>query len=379
MRITIVSPHLPTPAFPMRGVRNSEQLRLFAEAGHTVRAVVPIAFSPWDVRPRDEQDGSIAILHPRYPRPPRLFGGLGLRLERRLFARAAGPKLGDPDVVLVHSATLPGGLLGRTGRAPLVLTLHDHELFELAPRSALLGQALARTLRGAACAVYVSEALHQQGLSLAGPHRARVIPIGIDTFDDLKAAPPADFTVSCVARLIPRKRVDLLLRAFARLAAERPEVRMVVVGDGPERGPLEALAERLRVREQVAFAGPLERRAVLERVARSNVMALPSVLESLGAVYFEAMSLGVPALGTVDEGIAAHIEHGVDGILVPPDDEARLYAELRELASTPERTRRLGEAGQRRFLASGLTWRANVAAHLQLFAEIQSGRATQTT
>lgn len=117
MRITVVSPHLPTPAFPMRGVRHSEQLRLFAEAGHTVRAVVPLPWVPWRHPPREELDGTVAVAHPRYPRPPHLFGGLGLRLERRLFAHAAGPVLGDPDVVLVHSATLPGGLLGRTGRA----------------------------------------------------------------------------------------------------------------------------------------------------------------------------------------------------------------------------------------------------------------------
>jgi glycosyltransferase involved in cell wall biosynthesis len=372
MRIAVVSPHLPTPVLPMRGVRHSEQLRLFAAIGHEVRAVVPLSVAPWRASPKGEQDGPIFVAHPRYFRPPRSLRSVGLLLERRLFARAATAELGDPDVVLVHSATLPGALVGRTGRAPLVITLHDHELFELAPRSALLRRAIARSLRGADCAVYVSDALHREGQRLAGPHRARVIPIGIDTWDDLVAAPPADFTVSCVARLIPRKRVDVLIRAFARVLATRPEARLVVVGEGPERRALERLAERLRVRDRVEFAGELDRHAALDRIARSNVMALPSVLESLGAVYLEAMSLGVPAVGTAGEGIAAYIEHGVDGILVPKDDEGRLYAELLALAAEPERARRLGTAGRRRFLASALTWRANVTAHLQLFAELQA-------
>src|SRR5262245_48530970 len=131
MRIAVISPHLPSSALPMRGVRHSEQLRLFAEAGHEVRAVVPIAWSPRRRAthapiPREERDGSAPIAHPRYLRPPRPLGGVGLVLERRLFARAAMAAMasggGDPDVVLAHSATLPGGLLGRLRRAAFVVT-----------------------------------------------------------------------------------------------------------------------------------------------------------------------------------------------------------------------------------------------------------------
>ena len=109
-------------------------------------------------------------------------------------------------------------------------------------------------------------------------------------------------------------------------------------------------------------------------MARSSVMALPSIRESLGAVYLEAMSLGVPALGTRGEGIAEHIEHGVSGILVPPDDADALFNELRALATDPERGKRIGDAGRRRFLTGPFSWRANVASHLSLFAELLKGR-----
>ena len=61
------------------------------------------------------------------------------------------------------------------------------------------------------------------------------------------------------------------------------------------------------------------------------------------------MSLGVPALATAGEGISAYIEHGVDGILVPPDDDERLYLEICALALDPDRARRIGAAGRRRF------------------------------
>jgi glycosyltransferase involved in cell wall biosynthesis len=102
---------------------------------------------------------------------------------------------------------------------------------------------------------------------------------------------------------------------------------------------------------------------------------MPSAPESLGAVYFEAMSLAVPALGTEGEGISEYIQHGVDGILIPRGNEERLYDELKRLAMDRERSRRIGEAGRKLFLSRGPSWQANVAAHLALFDELRRKRA----
>jgi glycosyltransferase involved in cell wall biosynthesis len=378
MRIAVVSPHLPTQAFPMRGVRHSEQLRAFGRAGHAVSAVVPLPRAPWRRLPGEEHDGPIVVAHPRYTRLPLAgaSGGVGTAIERAFFSRAAARVLDAPDVVLAQSATLPGGLAGRLAlpRPIFVVTLHDHEVFELAPRSRLHRLLLVRTLRRADAAVYVSEALRERGIALAGPHRSEVIPIGIDVFEDLARTPPDRFTVCAAARLVARKRLSTLLVAFARLVAGGLDARLVIVGDGPERTSLEAHAVGLRVADKVQFTGALDRRATLEHIARSSVMALPSVLESLGAVYLEAMSLGVVALGTAGEGISAHIEHGVDGVLVPAGDDERLFQELRALASDAARARRIGEAGRERFLRGPFTWRANVEAHLALFAALRGDR-----
>jgi glycosyltransferase involved in cell wall biosynthesis len=153
----------------------------------------------------------------------------------------------------------------------------------------------------------------------------------------------------------------------------------VIVGDGPERPTLEQLIRALGIASRVEVTGALDARSAQDRMARASVMALPSVRESLGAVYLEAMSLGVPALGTRGEGIAEHIEHGVTGILVPPGDDEALLAELRALAADPDRARRIGEAGRVRFLAGRFSWRANVNAYLELFEELSRGRAMHTT
>jgi glycosyltransferase involved in cell wall biosynthesis len=153
----------------------------------------------------------------------------------------------------------------------------------------------------------------------------------------------------------------------------------VIVGEGPERQALEQLARGLNIHELVEFTGPLDARGAQECIARASVMALPSVRESLGAVYLEAMSLGVPALGTRGEGIEEHIEHGVNGILVPPDDDKALLVELRALAADRDRARRIGAEGRRRFLAGRFNWRANADAFLELFQDIAHLRGSQLT
>ncbi len=388
MRIGVVSPHLPTRALPMRGASHDEQLRLFVEAGHEVRAVVPLPWSPrrWLAGapiPDQERDGAVVVTHPRYPRVPRFLRGAGHALERRLFARTAATALtagvAAPDVVLAHSASLPGALLGRIGGAAFVVSLYDHELYDLAPASAIVRQGIVQTLRNADCAVYLSEALRRHAIDLAGPHRNLVIPLGIETHVAPSTVRPQGFTVCTVTRLIARKRVDRLIRAFARLAAERPDARLVIVGDGPERLALEQLVRALGVQRRVELTGALDARAAQERMSRASVMALPSVRESLGAVYLEAMSLGVPPLGTCGEGIEEYIDHGVSGILVPPGDDEALLGELRALAADPDRARRLGEAGRRRFLAGRFSWRANAQAYLALFEDLLRGRAIHTT
>jgi glycosyltransferase involved in cell wall biosynthesis len=368
----------------MRGMSHDEQLRAFASAGHDVGAVVPVPWAPrrWLAGariPAHERDGAVIVAHPRYPWLPRFMRGGAL--QRWLFTRAAGSWVRSleraPDVVLAHSALLPGGLVGCVSDAAFVVSLYDHELYDLVPASAFAHAAIVRTLRSADCAVYLSEALRRYAVDLAGPHRNMVIPLGIQTHIAPSRDPPNRFTVCTVTRLIERKRVDRLIRAFARLAVQRPDARLVIVGDGPERPKLTRLVHALGIEGAVELTGALDARAAQEQMSRCSVMALPSVRESLGAVYLEAMALGVPALGTRGEGIEEHIEHGVSGILVPPEDDDALLAELRSLAADPDRAKRIGKAGRRRFLAGHFSWDANALAYLALFQQLSRERASR--
>jgi glycosyltransferase involved in cell wall biosynthesis len=208
------------------------------------------------------------------------------------------------------------------------------------------------------------------GLEAAGPHKACVIPLAIDVYDDLCPQRASSFTVSTAARLVERKKVHVLIEAFAAFRREVPEARLVVIGDGPERPRLEKLATQLSVGAAVQFTGRLMHREVVSHIAESHVFVLPSVGESLGTVYFEAMSQGVPVVATVGEGIADFIKDEEEGFLVPPNDPEPLVRVMRELHGSPDLWNRISDAGRGCFERSGVRWTDSVAAHLDLFEQL---------
>jgi glycosyltransferase involved in cell wall biosynthesis len=194
-----------------------------------------------------------------------------------------------------------------------------------------------------------------------------VIPLAIDVYEDLRPQRSATFTVSTAARLIERKKVHVLIEAFAAFRREVPDARLVVIGDGPERPRLEKRVAELGASQAVHFTGHVSHREVVNRIAESHVFVLPSVRESLGTVYFEAMSQGVPVVGTVGEGIADFIADGEDGFLVPPNAPEPLVRVMRALHKSTDLWDRVSAAGRNRFERSGVRWTDSVSAHLTLF------------
>jgi glycosyltransferase involved in cell wall biosynthesis len=147
-----------------------------------------------------------------------------------------------------------------------------------------------------------------------------------------------------VASLTPHKGHAVLLEAAGRV----PGARVVLVGDGPQREPLAALAGRLGIRDRVVFAG--RRDSVWPCLRAVDVAALASTeREGLGIALIEAMAACRPVVASRLGGIPEVVEDGRTGLLVDPGDAAALAAALQELAADAERRRRMGEEGRRRF------------------------------
>jgi colanic acid/amylovoran biosynthesis glycosyltransferase len=145
-----------------------------------------------------------------------------------------------------------------------------------------------------------------------------------------------DADVLLVGRLIEKKGVDVLIRAAAQLSAERPGLRIDIVGDGPLRTELEELARSLGLGQRVRFLGKVAHPEVLSRIGAARVLCLPARIagdgdrDSMPVVIKEAMVRRVPVVGTDVAAIPEMLSDGC-GVLVAPDDPVALAAALAQL------------------------------------------------
>ncbi|HYF24927.1 MAG TPA: glycosyltransferase, partial [Baekduia sp.] len=180
-------------------------------------------------------------------------------------------------------------------------------------------------------------------------------------------------TLVTVAHLVGRKRHADVLRAMWVLRERHPDLRYVVVGDGPERAGLERLAAELGLAGRTTFTGQLPHQEALEVARRATLFVMPSIDEAFGVAYVEAMAGGVPALGAYGESGPGEIARAGDGIvLVPPGDPHLLAAELEPLLDDPQRRGRLGAAA-RRTVERHFTWAACGAATVAAYEEALGG------
>jgi phosphatidyl-myo-inositol alpha-mannosyltransferase len=280
-----------------------------------------------------------------------------------------------PHVVHVHEPLAPStGLWALLeARVPSVGTFHSGAsralLFDLA------GPVLRRVARRLTVRVAVSEAARRFAEPrVGGPFE--IVPNGVETARFATAEPtgrPSGTTLLFVGRLDRRKGFPIAVAAFGRLARTRPELRLLVAGDGPERSAVEALPTDLRRR--VTMLGAVPNEAVPRYHATSDVYVGPAIGgESFGVVLVEAMAAGLPVVASDVPGYDEVVRDGVDGLLVPPGDADALADALGRVLDDPAMARRLGETGRAR--AATFDWSAIVERIEALYEKALLARAT---
>jgi glycogen synthase len=178
-----------------------------------------------------------------------------------------------------------------------------------------------------------------------------VIPNGVDLGDPEKPVPLdlpfAEFVLG-LGRVVKNKGFDLLIDAFHQLGQDRPDIGLVIGGDGAARFELLAKVQAMGLGDRVVLPGKLSRGQVTWAMGHARTFVLPSRVEPFGIVVLEAMSAGLPVVVSIHGGATEIVRDGVDGLVVDPFDPQAIGAALgRVLDDTPER-RRLTESGHAR-------------------------------
>jgi glycosyltransferase involved in cell wall biosynthesis len=275
-------------------------------------------------------------------------GAVAANLERVRALRRELRRARPHAAVSFMDATNVLTILAATGLGvPVVAS----ERIDLAGHQAKLGPAWRwlrrRTYPRAAAVVAVTRAVAQQVRQTAPGARVTAIanpvdPAGCSQPPELELAGPL---VAGLGRLVPRKGFGLLVRAFARAARDRPQWRLAILGEGPERAGLEELSRRLGLEGRVLLPGMVKR--PLPLLAQADVFALCSSYEGFPNSLVEAMACGLAVVTTGYAGGRDEVLGPGEGLVVPVDDEEALAAALGRLMDDVDLRRELGEAARR--------------------------------
>mgnify|MGYP003797447613 CR=1 FL=1 len=315
LHILILPSWYPIPESPLNGIFFKEQARALHASGLRIGIVAPIQRSIRELRGGNLHrhrlivDFNIEAGIPTYrslgwafPKCWRLNRILFLNQARKLVGEYI-KRFGKPDLIHAH-ACIWGGIAAQRAAGefsvPYIITEHS-TLFGRGLIPEWQKPEIAAALSHASACIAVSGSLREKLQEYSSNCQIDIVPNIIDTtfFRKPKALRTIKpFAFLTVAFLHAKKGISLLLQAFAEKFKGVDDVEVWVGGDGPERKRLESLATKLGISKQVQFLGMLSRERVRDVMWKANAFVLPSYHETFGVVFVEAMSTGIPVIGT---------------------------------------------------------------------------------
>ena len=217
------------------------------------------------------------------------------------------------------------------------------------------GQSLAEKIAGADFLFCIGSFARSQAMRLSAPAQWTKIDIARLGVDPGQYAPrlasrrdDGPFHVLCVGRLVAAKGQHVLVDAARRLVAGGRDVRVTIVGTGPDETGLRAAIDAAGLQTEVCLTGALNQDEVRRLYGEADAFVLPSFAEGIPVVLMEAMASGVPCVTTRITGIPELIRSDDEGLLVAPSDAEALAAAIARLIDDPGLRARIGAAARRR-------------------------------
>ncbi len=369
MKVLVLAEYYPRAGDPARGVWAHLQALAARDAGAQVRVLVlhrpipPLSAlrerdlaTAWQAvrQPGASELDGLQLDYVRYLSPPRpwsydVWGAWAapalahaLRRVRRTFSE---------DLIHAHYAVPAGDAVRRAApNTPLLVSVHGHDVYGDSARARNVQATLAH-----ADLVLANSRGTELRSRAHGARQTRVVHLGAQMPAHASSGPAVP-TLVTVGNLVARKRHEDVICALALLRERQPELRYLVVGDGPERERLRALAAHHRLQDRVELVGRLGHERALQAAGAASLFVLPSLDEAFGVAYVEAMAHGVPAIGCQGEDGPQEIAAAGGGIeLVPPRDPHALADRIDALLNDPSQLTQLRQAA-RENVAQSFTW-----------------------
>jgi len=339
------------PTYGGSGVVATELGQELAARGHEVHFITyapPIRMNPND--PRIHFHQAAVVYYPLFDQSPYTLS-LAVKMLEVFEAESL-------DILHVHYA-IPhsvSALLARQmstrRRLPFITTLHGTDITLVGNNPNFL-PITRYSIEQSDGVTSISQYLYRHTIDEFGIRRPlEVIPnfVNCDLYcrkpnPGLRAewAPDGEPILMHLSNFRPVKRILDAIEIFA-LVRETMPAKLVMIGDGPDRGPAEELARKRAVEKDVLFLG--KQNEIREKLGQADLFLLPSKLESFGLAALEAMACEVPVIATNAGGVPEVVEHGADGYLVEPGDVKLAAQYAIEILSRADRGREMGQVAR---------------------------------
>lgn len=379
MRVLLFGPY-PANGKPITGGVMAVVYALAQGLARHPQLQVAVASAQPAIPERTETDGRVTIYRRSIARLPRLRGHLLIRRKLRAVARQV-----QPDLIHAHGTGYYAAA-ALDSHFPAVLTAHG-VVYEEARRSGTRhfkeqaawtydARMEHRVLKRAHQVIAISPYIRQAFSAYPHLHWTDIPNPVDDAFFQVQRQPQPGWLFT-PARIIPRKGIDVLLRAFAAIAADFPQATLNIAGETTAMpsylAACQALVQEAGLADRVHFWGSLDKSALQAAYGRAAGVVLPARQETAPVAIEEAMAAGCPVIATAVGGVPFMVQNEQTGLVSPPDDVAALAQALARLLGDPLQSERWGKAGREAAGAYRLDTvvTRTMALYEQLLSEVQ--------